>query len=416
MIDICSRESGPLLSIEDAQDRIKSAVHPVSDEEKTVLKDALGRVLAESVYSPINIPQDRNAAMDGYAFASRDKVDGQAFTLILVGISWAGRPFQGRLQPGQCVRIFTGAVVPEQADSVIMQEHVQVQVQDQIIHFPADTRALQNIREAGEDVKQGACLIAQPKKLTAVDLGLLASAGIDQLTVKRQLKIAYFSTGDELTALGQALEPGKIYDSNRMMLGGLLADPGYSVVDLGVIPDNKQLLEERFIEASKNYDVIITTGGASVGEADYVKEILQSCGEVNFWKIAIKPGKPLAFGKIGGCCFFGLPGNPVAVAVTFHQIVAPALRQLSGAPMFKPLRFAATCASALKKSPGRQEYQRGILSQDEHGKFFVASAGRQGSNILSSMSHSDCYIILPKECNGVQAGDIVTVEPFSLLI
>jgi len=414
MIDACSLESKPLLSIDDALERIKAAAHPVCGTEKLTLTDALGRVLAESVYSPINIPHDRNSAMDGYAFASRDRVDGQAFTLSLAGTSWAGRPFAGALQPGQCVRIFTGAVVPNEADSVVMQE--QVQIQQQSICFPADTRALQNIREVGEDVKQGACLIAQSKKLTAVDLGLLASAGVGEVTVKRRLKIAYFSTGDELAALGQPLEPGKIYDSNRAMLGGLLADPDYSVVDLGVIPDNKQLLEESFIEASKNHDVIITTGGASVGEADYVKEILQSCGEVNFWKIAIKPGKPLAFGKIGECYFFGLPGNPVAVVVTFQQIVAPALRQLSGAPPSKPLRFTATCTTALKKSPGRQEFLRGILSQDAHGEFFVASAGRQGSNILSSMSQSGCYIVLPKECDGVQPGDKVTVEPFSLLI
>jgi molybdopterin molybdotransferase len=414
MIDSCSQESRPLLSIDDALDRIKAAVSPVSGIEKAALKNALGRVLAESVYSPINIPHDRNAAMDGYAFASGDRVDEQAFTLVLAGTSWAGRPFQGQLQPGQCVRIFTGAVVPEQADSVVMQEHVQVQ--GQAIHFPADTRAQQNIREIGEDVKQGACLIAGPKMLTAVDLGLLASAGIDEVTVKRQLKIAYFSTGDELTSLGQPLEPGKIYDSNRTILGGLLADPGYSVADLGVIPDNKQLLEDSFVKASKHYDVIITTGGASVGEADYVKEILQKSGEVNFWKLAIKPGKPLAFGKIGQCYFFGLPGNPVAVVVTFQQMVAPALRQLSGTRFVKPLRFAATCTTALKKAPGRQEYQRGILSQDERGEFFVASAGQQGSHILSSMSQSGCYIILPEECKGVQAGDRVTVEPFSLFI
>jgi molybdopterin molybdotransferase len=295
-----------------------------------------------------------------------------------------------------------------------MQESVQVQ--GQTIHFPADTRAQQNIRQIGEDVKQDACLIAEPKKLTAVDLGLLASAGIGEVTVKRRLKIAYFSTGDELTPLDQPLEPGKIYDSNRTMLGGLLVDPSYCVADLGVIPDNKQLLEDSLVEASKNYDVIITTGGASVGEADYVKEILQKSGEVNFWKLAIKPGKPLAFGKIGQCYFFGLPGNPVAVVVTFHQMVAPALRQLSGARFAKPLRFAATCTSVLKKAPGRQEYQRGILSQDERGEFFVASAGQQGSNILSSMSQSGCYIILPEECNGVQAGDRVTVEPFTLFI
>ncbi len=414
MIDPCSQESRPLLSIDDALDKIKAAVDPVSGTEKLSLNNALGRVLAESVYSPINIPHDRNAAMDGYAFASGDRVDGQVFTLSLAGTSWAGRPFQGQLQAGQCVRIFTGAVVPEQADSVIMQE--QVQAQDQTIHFPADTCVLKNIREIGEDVKQGACLIAQPKQLTAVDLGLLASAGVDQVTVKRRLKIAFISTGDELTALGQPLAPGKIYDSNRAMLSGLLVDPCYSVADLGVIPDNKQLLEDGFIEASKNHDVIITTGGASVGEADYVKEILHSCGQVNFWKMAIKPGKPLAFGKIGGCYFFGLPGNPVAVVVTFQQVVVPALRQLSGAPLAKPLRLIATCTTALKKSPGRQEYQRGILSQDENGEFCVASAGQQGSHILSSMSRSGCYIVLSEACEGVQAGDKVTVEPFSLLI
>jgi molybdopterin molybdotransferase len=414
MTDACSLEPKPLLPIGDALNRIKTAVSPVTGTEKISLADALGRVLAEPVYSPINIPHDRNAAMDGYAFASGDRVDEQAFTLVLAGTSWAGRPFQGQLQAGQCVRIFTGAVVPKEADSVVMQE--QVQVNGQAIHFPADTRARQNIREIGEDVRQGACLIAEPKKLTAVDLGLLASAGIGEVTVTRRLKIAYFSTGDELTPLDQPLAPGKIYDSNRAMLGGLLADPAYSVVDLGVIPDNRQLLEDSFIEASLNHDVIITTGGASVGEADYVKETLQKSGEVNFWKIAIKPGKPLAFGRIGDCYFFGLPGNPVAVVVTFQQIVAPALRQLSGAPFVKPLRFAAICTSALKKAPGRQEFQRGILSQNEHGEFFVASAGRQGSNILSSMSQSGCYIVLPAECSSVQAGEKVTVEPFSLFI
>jgi molybdopterin molybdotransferase len=414
MIDACSQESRPLLSIDEALARVNAAVTPVSSTEKVSLKNTLGRVLAEPVYSPINIPHDRNAAMDGYAFARRDRADKQAFTLVLTGTSWAGRPFQGQMQTGQCVRIFTGAVVPKEADSVVMQE--QVQVKGQTIHFPADTRAQQNIREIGEDVKQGACLIAEPKKLTAVDLGLLASAGIGEVTVKRQLKIAYFSTGDELAPLGQPLGTGKIYDSNRTMLGGLLADPCYSVTDLGVIPDNRQLLEDSFIKASKNHDVIITTGGASVGEADYVKEILQKSGEVNFWKIAIKPGKPLAFGRIGGCYFFGLPGNPVAVVVTFQQIVAPALMQLSGAPFVKPLRFAAICTTALKKAPGRQEFQRGILSQNERGEFFVASAGQQGSNILSSMSQSGCYIVLPAECNGVQAGERVTVEPFSLFI
>ncbi len=414
MIDVCSQKSSQLLSIEEALDRIKAALCPINETEQVALRDALGRVLVDAVYSPIHIPQDRNAAMDGYAFISSDRIDGQPFVLKMVGVSWAGRPFQGYLQSGQCVRIFTGAVVPEQADSVVMQE--MVTVEESAIHFPADSRILQNVRGIGEDVKKGCCLIPEHKQLTAVDMGLLASAGIAQLIVKRKIKIAYFSTGDELIAIGRTLESGQIYDSNRTLLGGLLAEPNYSVIDMGVIADNKQLLQESFIKAAKNADVIITTGGASVGDADYIKEILDNCGTVNFWKIAIKPGKPLAFGKINDCYFFGLPGNPVAVVVTFQQIVAPALRQLSGMQYGKPLRFRATCTSSLKKAPGRQEFQRGILSQDEDGEFFVASAGQQGSNILSSMSQSNCYIILPKESGGLNAGDRVVVEPFNLFI
>jgi molybdopterin molybdotransferase len=409
MIDLCCQESNPLLSIDAALERIKAAIEPIAGSEKVVLKNALGRVLSESVYSPINIPHDRNAAMDGYAFSSRDINHEQPFTLGLAGTSWAGRPFQGRLQPGQCIRIFTGAVLPAQADSVVMQEHVQPD--GDTVLFPANTASLQHIREAGEDIKQGCLLYAHSKRLKAIDLGLLASAGIYELTVKRSVKIAFFSTGDELIALGQPLEPGKIYDSNRYILGGLLSDAGYAVTDMGVLADDKQLLEDSFTEAAQNYDVIITTGGASVGEADYIKEILDRCGEVNFWKIAIKPGKPLAFGKIGSCYFFGLPGNPVAVIVTFQFIVAPALKQLSGAPDSKPLRLTATCTTPLKKAPGRQEYQRGILTQDPGGEFFVASSGKQGSNILGSLSRANCFIVLPTECKGVQAGDKVRIEP-----
>jgi len=408
MIDLCSQESSPLLSIDAALARINAAIKPVAGSEHVALKQALGRVLSQSVYSPINSPHDRNAAMDGYAFSSNDSNRKQPFKLSLVGASWAGRPFKEQLQPGQCIRIFTGAVLPAQADSVVMQE--QVYADGETIHFPANTPVQQNIREIGEDIKQGCLLCAHPKKLNAIDLGLLASAGIYELSVKRPIKIAFFSTGDELTALGQPLESGKIYDSNRYTLSGLLNDACYSVTDMGVIADNRQLLEDSLMTAAENYDVIITTGGASVGEADYVNEILDRCGEVNFWKIAIKPGKPLAFGKIGSCCFFGLPGNPVSVIVTFQHIVAPALKQLSGAPDSKPLQLTATCTSALKKVPGRQEYQRGILTQDHNGDFFVASSGQQGSNILSSMSQANCYIVLSTECQGIQPGDKVRVE------
>ncbi|CAA9889525.1 Molybdopterin molybdenumtransferase [Candidatus Methylobacter favarea] len=414
MIDSCSPAANALLSLEQALERIRSAINSVPGSEKVTLKNALGRILAQSVYAPVNLPPDRNAAMDGYAFSSADINREHPFTLGLAGTSWAGKPFQGQLQAGQCVRIFTGAVVPEQADSVIMQE--QVQADEHIIRFPANTPAGQNIRAAGEDVNRGDLLCAHPKKLTAGDIGLLASAGIHDIAVKRHLKIAFFSTGDELTPLGQALEPGKIYDSNRYSLSGLLADPNYDTVDLGVIPDNKQVLENQLVTASKTYDVIITTGGASVGEADYVKDILDSCGQVNFWKVAIKPGKPLAFGKIGSCWFFGLPGNPVAVITTFQQIVAPALRQLCGAPACKPLRLIATCTTALKKAPGRQEFLCGILTQTGSGEFYVASSGKQGSHMLSSISRANCYIVLAPECTSIRTGGTVTVEPFTLFI
>jgi molybdopterin molybdotransferase len=414
MIDVCSQETRPLWTIDEASERIKAAIQTVDGLENIPLKNAIGRVLAQPIYSPVNIPADKNAAMDGYALSSKDITPESPFNLRMAGASWAGRPFWGQLQRGQCIRIFTGAVVPEQADSVIMQEHVQVQ--GQTIHFAANTPARRNIREAGEDIKQGACLIKSPKKLTVYDIGLLASAGIYEVSVKRQLKIIFFSTGDELTALGQPLEAGKIYDSNRYLLNGLLTDAGYNIRDGGVIADNRRLLENAFINAAKDHDVILTTGGASVGEADYIKDILANCGQINFWKIAMKPGKPMAFGTIGSCYFFGLPGNPVAVITTFQQLVAPALKQLAGAPVSKPLRLTATCTSTLKKAPGRQEFQRGILNQDDNGEFLVTSAGSQGSHILSSMSQSNCYIILPTECNGVQAGEKVCVEPFNLFI
>ena len=408
MIDLCNQEPVPLLSIDAALERIKAAICPITESETVVLKNALGRVLSESLYSPINIPYEKNAAMDGYAFSSQDINHEQPFTLTLTGTSWAGRPFEGHLQTGQCIRIFTGAVLPHQTDSVVMQEHVHTE--GDAIHFSAGTPAGQHIREVGEDIKQGGLLCSHSKKLTATDLGLLASAGIYELAVKRPVKIAFFSTGDELTTLGQPLASGKIYDSNRYLLSGLLTDVCYSVTDFGVIADNKQMLEDSFISAAKIYDVIITTGGASVGDADYVKEILDRCGDVNFWKIAIKPGKPLAFGKIGSCYFLGLPGNPVAVIVSFQFIVAPALKQISGVPDLKRLQITATCTTSLKKSLGRQEYQRGILSQDKNGDFFVGSSGKQGSNILSSMSRANCYMILPAECTNVQAGDKVKVE------
>ncbi|MSP28865.1 MAG: molybdopterin molybdenumtransferase MoeA [Methylococcales bacterium] len=412
MIDSCSLEKSPLLTVDNALEKIRAAIQPVSDSETVTLKTALGHVLAEAVYSPNPIPHERNSAMDGYAFASCDVINEQPFTLTLIGTSWAGKPFQGQLQAGQCVRIFTGAVVPEQADSVIMQEHIQRDGQQ--VHFSAHTKPYQNVRAIGEDVQQGGLLCTQSKKLTAVDMALLATAGVSEVSVRRAINIAIFSTGDELIALGQPLATGQIYDSNRTLLTGLLSDACYQIADLGVIADNKHALTDAFTAAAKNYDVIISTGGASVGEADYVKDVLTECGQINFWKLAIKPGKPLTFGTIGACYFFGLPGNPVSAQVTFQKIVAPALQQLTGATATQPLQLTATCTTALKKSAGRQEFQRGILTQTATGELLVATAGQQGSNILSALSIANCYIMLPSDNQGVAVGDKVLIELFNV--
>jgi len=415
MIDSCSIKNQGLISIEQALKKIEATVLPIQAGERVILKSALGRILATEVYSSINIPADKNSAMDGYAFSSQDIFPDQSFSLTLVGTSWAGKPYDKALKKGQCIRIFTGAVVPVNADSVIMQEHIQCK--DSIIIFPETTRAKENIRPIGSDIKKDEMLLAAKTKVTANNIGLLASAGIYDVAVKRKLNIAFLSTGDELIAIGQALKAGQIYDSNRYTLSALLSDNNLNANDLGVIADNKKILKETLYAASKTYDVIISTGGASVGEADYIHEILKALGDVSFWKIAIKPGKPLAFGKINNSYFFGLPGNPVSVISTFHKIVYPALLLLAGEISAKKnLQITAICTSHLKKMKGRQEYQRGILTQQESGEFVVRSAGKQGSNIMSAMSVANCYIVLPIDCEDVAVGEKVRVEPFDVFI
>ncbi len=414
MTDPCSIEPSGLMSIDQALQKIKESVKTIKDSERVTLKNALGRVLAEQVISPINIPPERNSAMDGYAFSSLDIKQNQSFILTEAGVSWAGRPYLNKLKKGECVRIFTGAVVPEGADSVIMQEHVTRSENN--IFFPATTKALEYVRAVGSDIKINTPLLSAQKKMTAIDIGLIASAGIYDIPVYRKINIAFFSTGDELCSTDHELGPGQIYDSNRYSLNALLCDKNCHFNDLGVIADNKQTLEKTLLNAAKTHDVIISTGGASVGDADYIQEILNKCGNVGFWKIAIKPGKPLAFGTIKDCYFFGLPGNPVSVIATFHKIVAPALNHLSGSSDQKKIQISATCTSNLKKQPGRQEYQRGILTQSKSGRFHVESAGKQGSNIMSAMSKANCYIVLPVDCIGVNAGETVTVEPFDTVI
>lgn len=414
MTEICYPKTTQLLSVSQARQQIRDAITAITETELIPITDGLGRTLAETLLSPINIPPQRNAAMDGYAFCSKDIISNQAFSLKEIGTSWAGRPFSGPVEKGQCVRIFTGAVVPDFADSVIAQE--QVTRQGDTITLPADTAKGKNIRAAGSDVKQAEVLISPPKKLTAPDLGLIASAGISQIKVKRRLNIGFFSTGDELSSLGEPLQPGQIYDSNRFMLAALLNDPAHLVCDLGVIKDDPEHLEQTLILASQTFDVLISTGGASVGDADFIKQILEKCGHINFWKLAIKPGKPLAFGKIKNCWFFGLPGNPVAVLVTHQQFVRPALQQLSGLAPTEPLRLQAQCKTALRKTPGRQEYQRGILQQSSTGELTVTAAEEQDSHQLKTASLANCFIVLANECNGVAVNETVIVEPFDICL
>lgn len=414
MTNHCYPSHTPLLSAEQALERIAAAIIPLSETETVALSSALGRVIVESPRAPQDIPPQANAAMDGYGLNSAQILAGQAFRLRVVGTAWAGQPFVGKLAAGECVRIFTGAVVPDGVDSVVQQE--QVDRDGEFALFGADCPRGKNVRAIGSDVRRGDTLISAPKKLAASDLALLAGAGIAEIRARRRLNIGFFSTGDELTPLGEPLGLGKIHDSNRYLLSGLLADANHQVVDLGIVRDDPLLLEQTLLDAADRFDVILSTGGASVGDADHVQETLAKCGQVEFWKLAIKPGKPLAFGKIGSSWFFGLPGNPAAVLVTFQKFVAPALRRLAGEPATGPLQLLARCDSRLKKSAGRQEYQRGFVRQIAPGQYAVELAGSQESHQLKVASLANCFIVLDAECTGVAPGEQVVVEPFGTLL
>lgn len=410
MTDICYPNTNALPSVATAQAQILAAIDPITDQERLPLTAGLGRVLAKTLHASIAIPPQNNSAMDGYGFAGSDLNPHASVRLTIVGCAWAGKPFTGPIQAGECIRIFTGAVVPDGIDSVIAQELVSVDANQ--IQLAADTQAYKNIRKAGSDIQPEQVLLTAGKTISATDLALLAAAGITTVPVIRQLRIGFFSTGDELKPLGTSLELGQIYDSNRYQLIGLLNNPLYQLTDLGIVNDDPATLDQTLITAATQQDLLISTGGASVGEADYIQQSLNRCGQVNFWKIAIKPGKPLAFGKIGNCYFFGLPGNPVAVLVTYEKFVKPALNKLAGALPKQTMQIKAISQDRLRKQVGRQEYQRGILSCSDNGEWQVALAGGQDSHQLSSASKANCFIVLSHDCQGVEIGEIVLVEPF----
>jgi molybdopterin molybdotransferase len=355
------------------------------------------------------VPGHDNTARDGYAVRHADLGPGET-VLQEIGAALAGKAFSGTLGPGQCVRVTTGAVMPAGADTVVVQEVARVAGGK--VTIPPGQKAQQNVRYAGEDLKKGVPVLKPGQLLRPAELGLIASLGLGEVSVRRRLRVAFFSTGDELASIGTTLKEGEVYDSNRYTLHGMLSRLGVEIHDLGVVRDDPALLEAAFRKASSNADAIVTTGGVSVGEADFVKPMMAKLGEALFWRIAMRPGRPMAFGRIGNAFLFGLPGNPVAVMVTFYQFVREALLHMSGRtgdcalPILK-----VPAAEPLRKVPGRTEYQRGTLFR-EAGEWKVKATGQQGSGVLRSMSEANCFIVLEHERGKVQAGELVQVQMF----
>ncbi|MBS6436204.1 MAG: molybdopterin molybdotransferase MoeA [Pantoea sp.] len=402
-----------LISLEEAQAKMLAQLQPLRDRVSVPLADAVGRITALPVTSPIDVPPFDNSAMDGYAVRLADIQSDRP--LKIAGKAFAGAPFDGDWPAGSAVRIMTGAPVPPGCEAVVMQEETR-EVEDGIV-INAPVRAGQNIRLIGEDIRRDQPVLAAGVRLGAAELPLLASLGLAEVSVLRKLRVAVFSTGDELQPVGQPLAPGQIYDTNRFAVSLMLRKLGCEVIDLGIIKDDPQALRHAFAEADRQADVVISTGGVSVGEADFTKTMLDELGVITFWKLAIKPGKPFAFGRLASSWFCGLPGNPVSAAVTFYQLVQPLLAALTGqseSPL--PPRLRARAASRLKKSPGRLDFQRGIMRRGEDGELEVQSTGHQGSHVFSSFAAANCFIVLERDRGAVEPGEWVEVEPFNALL
>lgn len=410
MSDCCSVPG--LLAFENALENMLSQITPVTQTLTLPITQVLNYVLSQDIASPLNVPNHDNSAMDGYAFAIESLAQGN--TLTLVGRSMAGAPFQGECQLGECIRIMTGAKMPECCNSVEMQENVQVDANN--ITFLKKKTSGSHVRKAGEDIQLGQEVFNQGRKLSAVDIGILASLGVSEVNVYRKLKVALIATGDELKLPGQALNSGDIYESNSFVLRGMLENLHVDVIDFGVIEDDFEAIKAAFCSADSQADAVISSGGVSVGDADYTKTVLDDLGKIGFWKIAMKPGKPFAFGKLPNSVFFGLPGNPVSALVTFHQLAIVALTKMQNAQPLKRTNLQVTCISDLQKFPGRMDFQRGILSVNEQGENIVKSTGSQGSGVLSSLARANCFIILPTEQGKVAAGEKVQVQLFDQFI
>ncbi|MFN3712260.1 MAG: gephyrin-like molybdotransferase Glp [Alcanivoracaceae bacterium] len=403
----CHDEPG-MLPVDTCRARLLAQVSTRTRAEAVPLADAIDRISAVAIVARLNVPPTDNSAMDGYAIHGADLEATAALTLI--GDSFAGHPFSGTLQPGQCVRIMTGGVVPDGASAVIMQEQASLDVDH--ITLQRTLKPGENIRRCGEDTIAGDTLLPAGRRLCAADIGLLASQGIDTVSVQSQLRIALISTGDELVPAGAPLGPGQIHDSNRAMLHAALVQAGFAVIDMGHVMDDADALRARFRDADAAADVVMTSGGVSVGEADLVRNVIGELGDILVWKIAIKPGKPFAFGTLPHSYFFGLPGNPVSALVTLQELAMPALLRMQGGQWQPPLQLPATLLAPVRKKPGRAEYQRGVVTQDSAGNLLVTPLPNQSSGALTSMSRANAFVLLELEQGNLAAGETVKVQLF----
>ncbi|TOL91174.1 bifunctional molybdopterin-guanine dinucleotide biosynthesis adaptor protein MobB/molybdopterin molybdotransferase MoeA [Vibrio parahaemolyticus] len=403
----CDTLSPAFLSVVQGQEKILSLVNTVSEIEACKIENAYGRVLAEDIISPVNVPQYTNSAMDGYAIRS-DDVDRDSYQVVAEVM--AGHAYDQPLQVGQAVKIMTGAPTPLNGDTVVMREQAS-QEGDKVTFDGANIKAGQNVRQAGEDLAIGSDVFTAGTRLASPEMGMIASLGFGETNVFRKLKVAVFSTGDEVQAPGTEQKANSIYDSNRFTIMGMLEKLGCEILDFGILEDNEQLMIEALENASAQADVVMTSGGVSVGDADYIKLALDKLGQIDFWRINMRPGRPLAFGQINNKPFFGLPGNPVAVMVSFINFVEPALRKMQGEQGWKPLKVNAIATENLRSRQGRTEFSRGIYELDDTGRLTVRTTGKQGSGILRSMSEANCLIEISPAIDTVKAGESVTIIP-----
>ncbi|HHK8519913.1 TPA: bifunctional molybdopterin-guanine dinucleotide biosynthesis adaptor protein MobB/molybdopterin molybdotransferase MoeA [Vibrio parahaemolyticus] len=403
----CDTLSPAFLSVVQGQEKILSLVNTVSEIEACKIENAYGRVLAEHIISPVNVPQYTNSAMDGYAIRS-DDVDRDSYQVVAEVM--AGHAYDQPLEVGQAVKIMTGAPTPRNGDTVVMREQAS-QEGDKVTFNGSNIKAGQNVRQAGEDLAIGSDVFTVGTRLASPEMGMIASLGFGEANVFRKLKVAVFSTGDEVQAPGTEQKANSIYDSNRFTIMGMLEKLGCEILDFGILEDNEQLMIEALENASAQADVVMTSGGVSVGDADYIKLALDKLGQIDFWRINMRPGRPLAFGQINNKPFFGLPGNPVAVMVSFINFVEPALRKMQGEQGWKPLKVNAIATENLRSRQGRTEFSRGIYELDDSGRLTVRTTGKQGSGILRSMSEANCLIEISPAIDTVKAGESVTIIP-----